>query len=60
MKNTVFFPLEIILGEEGTKIADTKTQSPCKENMPRFSKTGKYVLMLREFCPVEITHVLQF
>lgn len=33
MKNTVFFPLEIILGEEDTEIADAKTRSPCKENM---------------------------
>lgn len=41
MKNTVFFPLEIILEEEDTKIANTKTQSPCKESMPWFSKTGK-------------------
>lgn len=58
MKNTVFFPVEIILGEENTKIAHTKTQSPCKKNVPWFSKTGKNVFMPREFCPVEITHLL--
>lgn len=60
MKNTVFFPLEIILGEEDTEIADAKTRSPCKENMVWFSKTGTYVRTLREFCPVEITRALQF
>lgn len=31
MKNPVFFPVEIILGEENTKIAHTKTQSSLQE-----------------------------
>lgn len=51
MKSIVFSPLEIIL-EDDTKIANTKTQSPCKESVPWFSRTGKYAGVLPSWRPL--------